>query len=121
MNHRGHGGRGGEQLAGGEEGLAEVAADDVFWVADGGEVDAGIPVEEYIDVRRYMLQLRGSQNNRRFVSGLRRFGMTSDGGWVRNGSEKKRFEQLGDAGRIHGRYFRRLIVDGRLGFGYVCN
>jgi hypothetical protein len=44
-------------VAGGEEGLAEVAGDDVFGVADGGQVDAGVPAQKYIDVRRYMLQL----------------------------------------------------------------
>jgi hypothetical protein len=43
-------------MAGGEEALAEVAGNDVFGIADGGEIDAGIPAEEYIDVRRYMLQ-----------------------------------------------------------------
>ncbi len=44
--HRGHGGRSGEQVAGGEKALAEMADDDLFGVADGGEVDAGIPAEE---------------------------------------------------------------------------
>jgi hypothetical protein len=33
-------------LAGGEEGFAEVAGYYFFFVADGGEVDAGIPAEE---------------------------------------------------------------------------
>jgi len=32
-----------------------VAGDYFFFGADGGEVDAGVPVLEYIDVRRYML------------------------------------------------------------------
>jgi hypothetical protein len=36
----------GEQVMGGEEALAEVAGDDFFGVADGGEVDAGVPAEE---------------------------------------------------------------------------
>jgi hypothetical protein len=45
-------------MAGGEEAFAEVAGDDVFWVADGGEVDAGVPAEKYIDVGRYIVQLR---------------------------------------------------------------
>ena len=35
-----------KEVAGGEEGFAEVAGDDFFWIADGGEVDAGVPVEE---------------------------------------------------------------------------
>jgi len=34
----------------GEEALAEVGADDGFWVADGGEVGAGVPLEEEIEV-----------------------------------------------------------------------
>ena len=37
-------------MAGGEEALAEVAADDVFGVADGGEVGAGVPLEEQVEV-----------------------------------------------------------------------
>jgi hypothetical protein len=40
-------------MAGGQEALAEVAGDDVFGVADGGQVDARVPTEEYIDVCRY--------------------------------------------------------------------
>jgi hypothetical protein len=33
-------------MAGGEEAFAEVAGDDVFGVADGGQVDARVPAEE---------------------------------------------------------------------------
>jgi hypothetical protein len=40
-------------MAGGEQAFAEVAGDDILGVADGGQVDAGVPAEEYIDVRRY--------------------------------------------------------------------
>ncbi len=35
-----------EKVACSEEGLAEVAGDDLFWIADGGEVDAGIPSDQ---------------------------------------------------------------------------
>jgi hypothetical protein len=71
-------------MAGGEEGFAEVAGDDFFFVADRGEVDAGIPVLEYIDVRRYMLELDGGEDSRFPSTSLRasltgplaRFGMT---------------------------------------------
>ena len=35
----------GEEVTGEEEGLAEVAGYDFFGVADGGEVDAGVPAE----------------------------------------------------------------------------
>ena len=35
-----------EEVAGEEEGLAEVAGYDFFFIADGGEVDAGVPVEQ---------------------------------------------------------------------------
>jgi hypothetical protein len=48
-----------EQVAGGEEGLAEVAGDDFFRAADSGEVDARVPAEKYIDVRRYMFEIGG--------------------------------------------------------------
>jgi len=40
------GGLGLEEVAGGEEGFAEVAGYDFFGLADGGEVDAGVPAEE---------------------------------------------------------------------------
>jgi hypothetical protein len=33
-------------VAGGEEGFAEVAGDDFFFGADGGEIDASVPAEE---------------------------------------------------------------------------
>ncbi len=48
-------GRAWEEVAGGEEGFAEVAGYDFFWIANGSQVDPGVPAEEYIDVRRYML------------------------------------------------------------------
>ena len=57
--HRGHRGRSREQVAGGEKGFAEVAGDDFLGIADRSEVDAGVPTEQYIDVRRYMLELGG--------------------------------------------------------------
>jgi len=34
-----------EEVAGQEKGLAEVAGYDFFWMADGGQVDAGVPSE----------------------------------------------------------------------------
>jgi hypothetical protein len=42
-----------EQVAGGEQALAEVTSDNFLGIADGGEVDASVPAEQYIDVRRY--------------------------------------------------------------------
>jgi hypothetical protein len=38
------------EMDAGEEGLAEVALDDFFGVADGGEVGAGVPLEEEIEI-----------------------------------------------------------------------
>ena len=64
-----------KQMAGCEQTFAEVTGDNLFRVADGGQVDAGILANEYIDVRRYTTQLIGRQNSR-FLSGCRRFGMT---------------------------------------------
>ena len=50
--------RGGwEEVAGGEKAFAEVAGDDFLFVADRSQVDAGVPALEYIDVRRYLLQV----------------------------------------------------------------
>ena len=39
-----------KQLPGGEEAFAEVALDDFFGGADGGEIGAGVPLEEEIEV-----------------------------------------------------------------------
>jgi len=72
-------------MAGGEEGFAEVAGYDLFRLADGGEVDTSIPVEEYIDVLRYMIELRGSQEIRLLTAPLARFGMTRFGVGDRKG------------------------------------
>ena len=41
-------------MAGGEEAFAEVAGDNFFRIADGSQIHAGVPSEEYIDVCRYM-------------------------------------------------------------------
>ena len=44
-------GRGVEvEVTAGEEALSEVAADDLFGAADGGEVGAGVPFEEEVEV-----------------------------------------------------------------------
>jgi hypothetical protein len=43
-------GRGGSDVLGSEEAFAEVAADDLFGVADGGEVGAGVPLEEEVEI-----------------------------------------------------------------------
>ena len=37
-------------MVGAEEAFAEVAPDDVFGVADGGEVGAGVPLEEEVQI-----------------------------------------------------------------------
>ena len=47
-------------MAGEEEAFAEVAGYDLFGVADRGEIDAGIPTHQYIDVRRYIRKQRRS-------------------------------------------------------------
>ena len=86
-----------EEVTSGEEGFSEVAGDDFFGIADGGEVNAGIPVEEYIDVRRYMFELSGRQNSRFLTGPSARFGMTRA---LNRGEEG--LEQFGDAGGVHG-------------------
>ena len=73
-----------EQVAGKEEGFSEVAGNDFFRVADGREVDAGVPSEEKIDVRRYLLELRLAQRT------------CSSGAWA-----QKRVEEFGDTERGH--------------------
>ena len=46
-----------EEMASGEEAFAEVVGHDVFFVANRGQVDAGVPTLKYIDVRRYTGQV----------------------------------------------------------------
>jgi hypothetical protein len=75
-------------MAGDEEGLSEVAGDDFFRLTDGGEIDAGVPAEEKIDVRRYLLELPRAQG-------------------MRCGAQE-RLEQFGDAGGVHA----GIILDG---------
>ena len=87
-------------MTGGEEALAEVAGDDIFLVADGGEVDAGVPAEEYIDVSRYIMQLRWRENSRFLAGPSAWFGMTMVWG---SGRAEEWFEQLGDAVGVHGK------------------
>ena len=77
--HRGHGVNLREQVAGSEEGFAEMAGDNFFFVANRGEIDAGVPAEKYIDVRRYMFELDFGEDGRnsRFLTGPSAlFGMT---------------------------------------------
>jgi hypothetical protein len=86
-------------MAGGEEALAEVAGHDLVGVADGSEVDAGVPADEYIDVCRYTLKLCGGQESGFLPFTPFRVGMT----WIRSGGGPQEwFQQLGDAGRVHG-------------------
>jgi len=74
-----------EEVASQKEALAEVAVYDCFFAADGGEVDAGVPTLEYIDVRRYIVVER--------VVG--RWALVA-------GVLQEGFEQFGDAGGVHG-------------------
>ncbi len=49
----------GAEMPGGEEALAEVAADDLFGVADGGQVGAGVPLEQEIEIKGELGAERG--------------------------------------------------------------
>lgn len=73
-------------MAGGEKGFADVAGDDFFRFADGGEIDALVPAEQKIEVRRYLVELGGGE-----------FPI------------EERAQQSGDARALH----EVLIVDGR--------
>src|SRR5215467_12672997 len=77
-------------MAGKKERFAEVAGHDRLGSADGGEVHAGVPAEQQIDVDRYLVELDGGE---RVV--------------------KKRLEQGGDAGGTH---CARILVDCRGGW-----
>ena len=43
-------GRAGSEVLSGKEALAEVTADDLLGIADGGEIGSGVPLEEQIEV-----------------------------------------------------------------------
>jgi len=94
FQRRRHGGGGGtgKKLPGGEEAFAEVAGDDLFRIADGGEIDARVPAEEYIDVGRYMIEVGGCE-------------LFASEEWC---------EQFGDARGLHGRL---IVKQGREGRG----
>ena len=77
--------RTGKQVAGSEEGLAEMAGDDLFRGTDGGEIDARVPAQQKIDVRRYLIQRGGGK---RGAGGGR--------------AVEKGLEQLGDPEGVHG-------------------
>ncbi len=62
------------EVLGSEEAFAEVAADDLFRVADGGEVGAGVPLEEEV---RDTLRVLGRVRPGRSLGGLDMAG----GGW----------------------------------------
>jgi hypothetical protein len=89
-----------------------VAGDDLFGVANGCEIDAGIPAEEYIDVHidghRYTLQLSWGQGGGFLVAAvvMRKIGMKKIWGLglfsYRSRGIQKRSQQFGDAGGIHG-------------------
>lgn len=76
-----------EQMTGGEKGFAEVAGHDIVCAADGGQIDAGIPAKQHIDVCRYMFELCGRQNGllaawrvkRISEKGVEQFGEARDG------------------------------------------
>lgn len=78
-----------EEVAGCEKAFAEMASDDLLGIADGGQIDAGVPPHQYIDVRRYMGEERSG----------RRPGVFSDEGG----------QQRGGPGCVH----ESLIVDAR--------
>jgi len=49
-------------MAGGEEALAEVAADDVLGGADGGEVDAVVPFKDEVEIQEELGGERGGDD-----------------------------------------------------------
>jgi len=86
---RGDGG-GGEEMAGGEEGFAEVAAQDGVGITDGGEIDADIPAQEQVHICRHLSEL----------------------GFVQGGGQKG-LEELRDAGAVHGTVMIVAALRGR--------
>jgi hypothetical protein len=90
-----------EQVTGCKETFTEMAGDNLFGVANSGQVDAGVPAKKHIDVHRYLLPLTGGQG-RRFVDPLGvATGIPLGYDWYSDWYSKKRFEQLGDSNRVH--------------------
>jgi hypothetical protein len=54
----------GVQVLGGEEAFSEVAANDLLWIADRGEVSPGIPLEEQVQVGRELGEKGGGHFGR---------------------------------------------------------
>jgi hypothetical protein len=52
-------------MSGSEKRFAEMTGDDLLGLAHRSEVYAGVPAEQYIDVRRYSLQLGFDEGNRK--------------------------------------------------------
>ena len=74
-------GRGGwEKVAGGKQGFAEVAGDDLLGVADGGEVNTSVPAQQKVEIGRDLLKQDGLK-----------------------GRVQKWLEELGDADAVHER------------------
>lgn len=73
-----------EEAAGGQKGFPEMSCNDIFFAAHGSQVQAGVPAQEYIDIRRYTGELGGREIS------------------------AKRFQESGDVGMIHA----EIIVEG---------
>ena len=73
-----------EEVAGSEQAFAKVADDDFLGVADGGQIDAGVPALKYIDVCRYKVE-----------------GVRGQAPGVRRGEED--IEYFSDTGCVHSR------------------
>jgi hypothetical protein len=52
-------------MSGGEKRFAEMPGNNLLGLAHRSEVYAGVPAEQYIDVRRYILQLGFGERNRK--------------------------------------------------------
>jgi hypothetical protein len=76
-------------MSSGEEALAEVAGDDFFRIANGGQIDTTVPAKQYIDIRRYTMEEAVMGGGSRAV---------------RICPVEKRSKQFGDAIRRHDRF-----------------
>ena len=77
----------GKEAAGGEEGLAEMSCHDIFRFAHRGQIDAGIPSKQQVEVNGNLVELSRGQYGRFLV--------------VLRGVVQERREEGGDAGGDH--------------------
>ena len=75
-------GSGGAEIRRGEEAFAEVAADDLFRIANGGEVGAGVPLEQKVEIGGELGGARLAESGKIGTRGNRRLRTPEERAWA---------------------------------------